>query len=461
MAINTSGTTTVQHDKDHYISDHNHDGSDVLVGASGGNPAEIDWSHAAATALTVAIRDANGDLIVPATPTNDNAAVSKVYAEGLVSGLQIKDACSVATAAALPAYTGGGTGTLTATSVGVLTIDGIATVLGDRILLKDGASAIDNGIYEVTTEGTVGVAYVLTRTADLDTGDSAANAFTFVGQGTANGETGWACTSVSGSDTVDTHALTWVQFNGGTTVTGGDGIRKTGTSLDIEPTDFAGNGLTTTGAVPAQDMLVEHDVTTGGNIQPVNVAANGVGVDINAIAGTGIEADGSANLRLALQGNGIAGGAGSTLSVDADTETGGNIQGANVTANGVGVDVSAIAGNGLAADGSANLDVSPDTTGGANLAEAINVSANGVAVKIDDVGVKENGSGQLVVAGFHGFGAYAGSKPTYTEAHTTLGMAAVNDWAFFLKAASNKVYLLIRQSVGASDITDFSMVQMT
>jgi hypothetical protein len=63
---------------------------------------------------------------------------------------------------------------------------------------------------------------------------------------------------------------------------------------------------------------VNPDSTTGGNTQPVSVAANGVGLDVSAIAGTGLEADGSANLRLATQGNGIAGGAGSTLSVAND-----------------------------------------------------------------------------------------------------------------------------------------------
>lgn len=44
-------------------------------------------------------------------------------------------------------------------------------------------------------------------------------------------------------------------------------------------------------------------------------------VDVSDFAGTGVEDDGSENLRLATQGNGIAGGAGSTLSVDLDGST--------------------------------------------------------------------------------------------------------------------------------------------
>lgn len=77
----------------------------------------------------------------------------------------------VATVAALPAVNASGTGvgkTLTRTGVGVLTIDGVATVLNDLILVKNQASAIDNGLYTVTTEGTAIAAAVLTRATTMD-----------------------------------------------------------------------------------------------------------------------------------------------------------------------------------------------------------------------------------------------------------------------------------------------------
>lgn len=77
----------------------------------------------------------------------------------------------VATVAALPACTAAGSGvgkTLTANAVGVLTVDGVALVLNDLILVKDQANPIDNGFYKVTTEGTAGVAFVLTRSTSMD-----------------------------------------------------------------------------------------------------------------------------------------------------------------------------------------------------------------------------------------------------------------------------------------------------
>ena len=71
----------------------------------------------------------------------------------------------------LPAVTAGGSGvgkTLTANAVGVLTVDGIDTVLADILLVAGQATVADNGLYTVTTEGTGGAAFVLTRLATFD-----------------------------------------------------------------------------------------------------------------------------------------------------------------------------------------------------------------------------------------------------------------------------------------------------
>lgn len=73
------------------------------------------------------------------------------------------------------------------------------------------------------------------------------------------------------------------------------------------------------------------------------------------LAGSGLEDDGSNNLRIAA----------------------------------------AAAGDGLAGGGGSALSVAADTTGGANLATVVNVSANGVAVRIDDSTIGENASNQL------------------------------------------------------------------
>ncbi len=120
----------------------------------------------------------------------------------------------VATAAALPACTPAGAGvghTLTADAVGVLTVDGVATVANDRILVKDQVDAGDNGIYYVSTAGAGGTAFVLTRVTDWDsaTGEIRQGTTVNATHGTVNADTAWVLTT-SGTIVVDTTDLTFV-----------------------------------------------------------------------------------------------------------------------------------------------------------------------------------------------------------------------------------------------------------
>lgn len=86
--------------------------------------------------------------------------------------ISVRAATTTALAGA-PVYDNGVSGvgaTLTRGSNGALpTIDGITLIVGDRVLVKNQSSTLQNGIYEVTATGSVGAPYVLTRTADADT----------------------------------------------------------------------------------------------------------------------------------------------------------------------------------------------------------------------------------------------------------------------------------------------------
>lgn len=85
------------------------------------------------------------------------------------------------------------------------TIDGVTLVTGDRVLVKDQATASQNGIYEVgvTPE----------RSFDFREGLAAYGAVVVVVAGAANGGTMWRCTNVT-VPTIDTTALTFTEVIG-------------------------------------------------------------------------------------------------------------------------------------------------------------------------------------------------------------------------------------------------------
>lgn len=72
----------------------------------------------------------------------------------------------LATTTSLPACIYTSNSTLTATSMGILTIDGVNISIGDRILIKDQLDSIQDGIYIVMDDGTINP-FILTRTSDI------------------------------------------------------------------------------------------------------------------------------------------------------------------------------------------------------------------------------------------------------------------------------------------------------
>jgi hypothetical protein len=98
--------------------------------------------------------------------------------------------------------------TLTANANGVMAaVDGITPVAADRVLVKNQAAALQNGIYTVTSIGAVGAPFVLTRAIDADTSAKIADAKVLVDTGTANVDTEWYQSSTA--PTMGTTALYW------------------------------------------------------------------------------------------------------------------------------------------------------------------------------------------------------------------------------------------------------------
>lgn len=206
-----------------------------------------------------------GALILNADPVTGLGAATKQYVDNTVQGLSPKPTAYLATTAALPAntYSNGSSGvgaTLTATSNGVLTVDGVATALNQLILVKNEGTAANNGLYVVTTAGAAGAAYVLTRHVDMDQSTEFEGAFIPVeSAGTANSNTLWLA-NPGLTVTVGTTAITFTQLNAATSYTQGNGITISGgvisaqlaarlafngTAIDMATLSIGGSGVGT------------------------------------------------------------------------------------------------------------------------------------------------------------------------------------------------------------------------
>jgi hypothetical protein len=183
--------------------------------------------------------DVNTSKIVNVTdPTANQDAATKAYVDSVANGLDVKDSVKVATAAALAAVTyNNGAGTLTADANGALTVDGVTMAVDDRILVKDQASAVQNGIYKVTATGGASAVFVLTRTPDADTAaELTGGTFFFAEEGTANADNGYVATH-NGTPTFGSTNITFAQFSGAGQISAGDALTKTGNTLNVAVDD--------------------------------------------------------------------------------------------------------------------------------------------------------------------------------------------------------------------------------
>lgn len=198
---------------------------------------DLNSATATNTNGTLAKRDANGRLQVTA-PSADLDAANKAYVDAARSGLDVKQSVRLATNAALSTFTHS-SGVLTATANGGLQIDGVTlsdpTDVGIRILVKNETStnAPYNGIYTVTAVGDGSNPWVLTRATDADSNDEVTpGLFVFVEQGTAWADSGWVLTT-DGTITLGTTNLSFVQFSAAGQSIAGNGLTKTGNTIDV------------------------------------------------------------------------------------------------------------------------------------------------------------------------------------------------------------------------------------
>jgi hypothetical protein len=180
---------------------------------------------AEATVGKLVIRDGSGRAKF-ATPNDAADAATKGYVDSVRTGLDVKASVRAATTATVNLATEVQNGSI---------IDAVTLATGNRILIKnqgiDGAAHVDNGIYTVNATGAP------TRALDFDeNGEVTPGAFTFVEEGTSNGDSGWVV-ATNGTINVGVTGIQFTQFSGTGQIVAGSALSKDGSTLNVNVDD--------------------------------------------------------------------------------------------------------------------------------------------------------------------------------------------------------------------------------
>ena len=212
-----------------------------------------------------------------ATPVEASDAVNKAYADAIAAGVKPKASVKAAT-----------TGPITLS--GAQTIDGVALVTGDRVLVKNQIDATQNGIYVVEGSGD------WARAEDADNspdGEVSTGIYTFVEAGTVNEHSSFILTT-PGPITLGTTELSFSLYSIAGALAAGAGLSKSGDEFSVNvaaeggieisgdnlqlKSSVAGNGLSMTSGV----------INVGGTADRISVSADAIDIASTYVGQTSI-----------------------------------------------------------------------------------------------------------------------------------------------------------------------------
>lgn len=138
---------------------------------------------------------------------------------------------------------------------GAATLDGIVMVTGDRALVKNQTSAVDNGIYDVNTAG------AWTRSADADSSTELQGATVSVNEGTLQANTTWYQTA--DNITIGVTPIVWIEIGGPGAVANPSTSNKD-MAASLTASDFDVACATAIAATPAGKSYVAVEVNGAG-----------------------------------------------------------------------------------------------------------------------------------------------------------------------------------------------------
>jgi hypothetical protein len=210
----------------------------------------------------------NTAYFVYSTPALNQLTLSLTFGGAQITGLTNASGLTYATRA----NSGVGATLTNAGTQVALTLDGIALSLTNRVMVRLQTNDEENGVYTVTTVGNGSTNWVLTRATDsnkvnpsdpngVGTGD-----YYYTQEGIINAGDSHVLTTEPNTMIIGYTPLTFTQFSGGVTYTGGTNINVTGQVISLTGTVAATNGGTGLSAYTAGDLIYSNATNTLTNL---------------------------------------------------------------------------------------------------------------------------------------------------------------------------------------------------